>query len=107
MEQATIPGRCMSVSVSRGDNVTPISSLHEYGLSIQQVQLVGYKMSFIGSFVKAPLECRIAALVGDCNIRAEGEKSFKIGHDLAGRIVDRGYSSPLFCGRLLSLRIGL
>ena len=61
---------------------------------------------FVRQGVKANPGGRFAALVGDLNIRAEGEKSFKIGQDLEGRILYGGYSNPLFHLRLLSLLVG-
>ena len=59
------------------------------------------------NFVQALPESRIATLLGDPNIRVEGGKSFKIGQDLDGRIVDRVCSDPLFHRRLLRLWVGI
>ena len=45
---------------------------------------MGHKRTCLANFVQALPESRIANLVGDLSIRAEGEQSFKIGQDLEG-----------------------
>ena len=55
-------------------------------------------MSTIAHCVKVnPLTC-FGLCIGDINIKAENEKSFKIGRNFVGKLRDRGFSNPFFHG---------
>ena len=98
-----IPGRCIGISISIRGKCLTVINLHNYGLFANQVRAIGNSMSSLAVGIKASPHCQSGLLVGDLNIKAEHERTFKVGRVLAGGARDRVYSNPLFSGQLLRL----
>jgi len=100
-ERCLVPGRCVAVSILAGARVLTVLNLHNYGLQTSQVQFLATYLSSLAINIKVNPCARFGILVGDLNIKAENEKSFKVGRDFDSGARDRGYSNPLFSGHLL------
>ena len=88
-----VPGRAMGLSVWVGQEVLHILNVHNFGLSITEIKLIGEYLNSVANSVKAnPSQCFGAAL-GDLNLKAQNEKSFKIGRHLEGSISCLLYTS--------------
>ena len=98
-----IPGRCIGISISIRGKCLTVINLHNYGLFANQVRAIGRFMSSLAVGIKASPHCLSGLLVGDLNIKAEHERTFKVGRVFAGGARDRVYSNPLFSGQLLRL----
>lgn len=93
-----IPGGCIGISISIRGKCLTVIHLHNYGLFANHVRAVGNFMSSLAVGIKASPHCQSGLLVGDLNIKAAHERTFKVGRVFAGGARDRVYSNPLFSG---------
>jgi hypothetical protein len=77
-ERFLVPGRCMGLSIFVEDKVLTVVNIHNYGYTRAQVKSLGSHLSHIAHNGKVNPLCCFGMCVGDFNIKAENEKSFKI-----------------------------
>ena len=65
--------------------------------------LAGSFLDSVAARVKVNPDVCFGVVVGDLNIKAQNERSFKLGRNLEGSVRDRGYINPLCHGHLLGL----
>ena len=105
--QCVVPGRCLGTSICLGDKVLTVCNVHNYGLSFADTRSIKDFLFLLGSGIEVDPTRRIGILIGDLNIKAEHEKSFKIGvaqfPNSSRPPPDRGFSNPLFSGQRLAV----
>ena len=105
--QIIIPGRCSCVSILAGGKVLSVLNVHNFGLSFRQAKIIRDFVNELSVNVNASPTTSLGLLVGDINIKAEHERSFKISAGILRGVADRGYSNPLFSGHRLGLWKGI
>ena len=93
--QFVVPGRCLASSLKVRNKCLSVCNVHNYGLSISDVRAIKDFLSLLCSSIELNPTSMLGILVGDVNIKAEHERSFKIGHSFAGGLRDRGWQSPV------------
>lgn len=101
--QYLVPGRCLVSSHFVGEHILTVCNVHNYGLSSCDTATIKDFLFVLGSSIEVNPTSMLGVLVGDLNIKAEHERSFKVGSGFAGGPRDRGFSNPLFSGQRLGL----
>ena len=96
-----VPGRCIGTSILTGDKSFSVCNVHNYGLSLRDIKTIKNFLVTLSSNVGLFPTKSFGVLVGDINIKAEHEGSFKVGGSFVGALRDRGFSNPLFSGQRL------
>ena len=96
-----VPGRCLVTSLKVRNKCLSVCNIHNFGLSISDIRAIKDFLFMLRSSIELNPTSMLGSLVGDVNIKAEHERSFKIGHNFAGGLRDRGFGNPLFTGQRL------
>jgi len=100
-EQVLIPGRALCVSLFCRNRILSVLNVHNYNLSNQEVKSISHFTSNLCLDIRSNPMLRLAVLIGDLNIKAEGEMTYKIGQVFAGGQPNIGSSNPIFRGQRL------
>jgi len=98
MDTVLVPGRCLVTSILLGSKVLTVLNLHNYGFKVPQVQRIGNFMSSLALDVKNDPSSQIGILLGDLNIKAEDERSFKVGRNFVRKVMTHDFANPVYSG---------
>ena len=105
--QIIIPGRSSCVSILSRGKVLSVLNVHNYGLTFREAKIIRDFLRELRVSIEDEPTKAMGLLVGDLNIKAEHEKSFKIGSALERCVADGRFQNPLFSGQRLGLWKGI